>query len=100
RQFRYRGLVPLAAVRRKGEPASLREAARALGRNDDQSLASSVVGLHRVSSGALVAAHLDMTVRRMGEANYQPDNFVLYVSLISADLHRACIDGIVPIRTD
>ncbi len=100
RQFRYRGLVPLAAVRRKGEPASLREAARALGRNDDQSLASSVVGLHRVSSGALVAAHLDMTVRRMGEANYQPDNFVLYVSLISADLHRACIDGIVPMRTD
>ncbi|MEZ4379637.1 MAG: 6-bladed beta-propeller [Gemmatimonadales bacterium] len=100
RRLEHRGIVLLPAVRRKGEPLDLAARQRAVERGDDQSLASSAVGLHRLPSGTLVAVHLDMTVIRDRQRNSRQSDVRLFASLISPDLSQACLDGEVPITTD
>jgi hypothetical protein len=100
KHLNYLGIVHLPAVRRKGEPLDLGLRQRRLDPDDDQSLASSVVGFHRLTSGAFVAVHLDMTAKGNGKHRVLPSNMRMYVSLVSPDLAQACIDGIVPILTD
>lgn len=101
RAMQYLGYVPVMAVRREGEPADLATRQRAFGRDaSDLSIASSTVGFHRLQSGMIVLVHLDMTVRAGEGRGTRADDFRLYVTLLSEDLSKACIDGSVNIRTD
>jgi hypothetical protein len=90
----------LPAGRRRGEPIDLLRQQRALPpAKRYQVIGSSAVGLHRLSSGELVMVHLDVDF--VGEADKgRFGNFKLFVSMLSPDADRACIDAPVPFDTD
>jgi hypothetical protein len=95
------GWVPLPAARRRGEPRDLIAQQKRLTRsNPNQVLGSSVAGLHKLSSGMLVAVHLDMTSAASGPRGIRYGDFKLYATLISQDLRQACVDAVIPIASD
>ena len=95
------GWVRLPAARRRGEPFDLIAQQKKIARSDrNQVLGSSVAAFHKLSSGMLVAVHLDMTVASAGPHSVRYADFKMFATLISADLRRACIDAPLPIVTD
>lgn len=95
------GWVRLPAARRRGEPLDLIAQQKKLARSDpNQVLGSSAAGLHRLSSGMLVAVHLDMTPVTSGPRGIRYGAFKMFATLISPDLQRACVDAVVPIVSD
>jgi hypothetical protein len=97
-----RGLVRIPVARRRGEPADLFERMAKMGRDPGGFIpfASSADGVHRLSDGAILVAHLDMD-RASGTAMSRGyGGFRLYLSVIAPDLASACVDGEVTIPTD
>lgn len=94
------GFVAIPHIRRLGEPDDLFE--RSKGLKGDQRFkprASAAGGLHRLSSGQYVLTHVDLDY--IGEPpSGRFGNFRLFVSIVSSDLTRACIDSPVPLATD
>ena len=97
-----RGLVRIPVARRRGEPADLFERMAKMGRDPGGFIpfASSADGVHRLSDGAILVAHLDMD-RGSGTAMSRGyGGFRLYLSVLAPDLATACVDGEVTIPTD
>ncbi len=105
RAGRIEGTVALPARRRKGVPQGLADSlAHLTSFHYVQSLAMAV---HRQSSGDYVVVHLDAEARldslvspASGGGRLLLSNLRYWVSLISADLSRACVDGLAPIGSD
>lgn len=95
-----RGVVIVPVARRAGEPADIVERQRKLPHSRRYDIiGSSADGIRRLSTGELLLAHLD--VERLGDADHgRFGNYRLYVSIISPDYKRACVDGLVPVRSD
>lgn len=93
------GFVMLPIVRRRGGGEDLveREQRRKRGRHDFQPLGSGVSAFHRLASGEIVAVYLDVD-QITGTPNF--GNFRSYLTVLSADLGRACVDGRIPLETD
>jgi hypothetical protein len=93
------GFVTLPVARRRGGGEDLieRERRRKRGRRDFQPLGSGVSAFHRLASGEVVVVYLDVD-----QLNDTPifGNFRSYLTLLSADLSRACVDAQVPLATD
>ena len=95
------GWVRLPAARRRGEPFDLIAQQKKMARGDrNKILGSSVAGFHRLSSGMLVAVHLDMTLASSGPSSARYTDFKMFATLISTDLRQACVDALLPIETD
>ena len=97
-----RGLVRVPAARRRGEPADLLDRMARLGHDPGSFIpfASSADGVHRLSDGALLVAHLDMDRAGGSSMSRGFGGFRLYLSVVAQDLATACVDGEVPIQTD
>jgi len=82
--------VEIPAVRRRGVPhdivARFAKDPRGISNEEVASMASSLVGLHALSSGEIAAVHLDV---RLEGKQITADGFV---SILSRDLTRACVD--------
>jgi len=92
-------LVP--AARRRGDPPDLIEQHHRLESNGEKFryLGSAPAGLRRLSSGAIAVFSLDL------DRSYRPRGIeyklqAYYLSLVSPDLNRACVDGRIPIESD
>ncbi|MEO8031579.1 MAG: 6-bladed beta-propeller [Gemmatimonadota bacterium] len=102
------GFVLLPARRRRGEPNDLfKRAAELQAKGGPMGLApigSMVVGMHALGSGQLATVTLDvdqLAAASEGHPGAQLfGNFRLYVSLLSKDLSKSCVDALVPIQTD
>lgn len=97
-----RGQVTIPAARRLGEPANLGELERGDGRRGPplRMSASSADGIQRMSDGSLLVVHLDMRIERVGDGTVRFADFQLYASIVKPDLSAACVDGVVPVKTD
>ena len=82
--------VEIPAVRRRGVPhdivARFAKDPRGISNEEVASMASALVGLHALSSGEIAAVHLDV---RLEGKQITADGFV---SILSKDLTRACVD--------
>lgn len=94
------GFVPVPAVRRLGEPGDLRARQKALSKAERGRLVASMVsGLHRLVSGEWLLIHLDVDVSRTAD-DTRGRNLRFYASVMSADLQRVCVDGLLPVSSD
>lgn len=92
-----RDTVHLPARRRRGVPAELARRLQEPGRPFPElfSLASGLFGVHRRTDGSFVLVHFD--------SEFHPGNRItsrVFLSLLSADRRRACVDREVPASTD
>ena len=62
-------------------------------------LNSMTLGLHRLVSGDWLLLYLDADVTRQG-AGLRGARLRMFGTIVSADMSRACVDGVVPIETD
>lgn len=101
--------VTLPSRTRRGVPSRIFELAAErqkdpLAERAMEPIGSMVFGMARLASGAVAVAHLDVEQVAPAERGASPDlilgNFVLRLSLLSADLQRVCVDGRVPIESD
>ncbi|MEO8479719.1 MAG: hypothetical protein ABI542_08805 [Gemmatimonadota bacterium] len=96
-------LIPIPAVRRKGEPdgaaAKALAEAKQSGRRTTAPIASMALGLHRRSDGALMLVHLDPDLES-GSGGTQPTALRYYITLVRPDLRAACVDAPIPLETD
>lgn len=93
--------VIVPAARRRGEPPDLFDRQIHLRRDDpDPILASSSAGIALLPSGETMIAKLDMRNFSVAAQRSRFGDFRLYVSLLSPDLTRACVDALVPVSTD
>ncbi|HEX2191039.1 MAG TPA: hypothetical protein VHG51_19175 [Longimicrobiaceae bacterium] len=79
--------VEVPAVRRRGVPRDIVERfSRPLENEEIASMVSALVAMHRLPSGDIALMHLDVTV---DERLITADGFL---SVLSSDLNRACVD--------
>jgi hypothetical protein len=105
-----RGFVPLPTARRRGTPPGSidRKAGGAKptqrARNPQSNLpGSAAAGFRLLSTGELAVLYLDFDRVARGDtpsSGYIFRNFRLFVSLLSSDNQRACLDAAIPIQTD
>ena len=83
------------AVRRRGVPEDIQQRMDA---NDlpegPFEISSGLLGLYRLSDGAIVLFHHDATLE--GEQPHGTITADIYLSVIAPDLSSACVDGLVP----
>lgn len=94
------GFIPIPKFRRVGEPEDLLRKSSGLSRAGRLKLrTSSAYGLHQLPSGDYVLAHLDKEfIGEPGVGRF--GNFRLFLSIVSRDLTRACVDARVELETD
>jgi 6-bladed beta-propeller len=104
RSGRIKGTVALPTRRRTGVPAGLADSLAHLASfHYAQSLA---MAIHRRANGDYLVVHLDADARLDSLASPASGGRLLFsnlrywVSLISADLRRACVDGLTPLDPD
>ena len=97
------GFVRLPWRDRRGEPEDLIEGQIARSVTDGPSggapVGSLSAGLHRLSSGDVAVVYLDVDLAPGGSPTAFV-NYRYYVSVVSADLARVCVDGAVPLEAD
>lgn len=88
------GTVGVPVRRRRGIPPDFASRLKALQFPEMFSLGSMLFDLHRLSDGRTALVHFDQTIDgRLVTAR-------VFLSLLSADRRRACVDGEVPVSTD
>ncbi len=96
-------LIPVPAVRRKGEPdgaaANAIAEAKRSGKRTTAPIASMALGVHRRSDGALMLVHLDPDLES-GSGGTRPTALRYYLTLVRPDLSAACVDAPIPLETD
>lgn len=106
---RPRGQVTLPVTRRVGVPVDLADRVAAIAKTDSFHFAASLVlAVHRLNNGRYLLLHLDADTEINRNANdpssggsgVSHSNVRYWVSLLSADLQRACVDGLVPLQVD
>lgn len=93
--------LPFPAARRMGVPPDLLAKHRRQQMKGEafQMLASSSIGMQRLSNGDIAVLTVDLRVLRP-PPNPQFGGYRFFVSLVSADLSRMCVDGELPVATD
>jgi len=95
------GQVHLPAVRRRGQTDDLllRQQQQQADGHGSTHLGSLAATLGVLSTGEVAAIQVDLDTERNAQG---PDfrNLRYYVSILSADLHRACLDALVPFTSD
>jgi hypothetical protein len=104
-----RGFVTLPVKRRLGVPPQLAQRVDEIAKSDTFRFAASLVlANRRLSSGEYLLMHLDTDTElnrsvndpSSGGVGILYSNMRYWVSLLSADLSRACVDGLVPIDVE
>lgn len=89
------------AARRKGEPPGLVPAQRLMWReHPDSMIGSAAVGIHRLPQSGYVLASLDMSGEVLPNGKVRRGQYRLFLSVVSDDLERACVDARVPLTSD
>jgi hypothetical protein len=103
------GRVTVPARRRLGVPPDVVDRVAAIAKADDFHFAASLVlANHRQSNGQYLLVHLDAETElnrnvndpSSGGGTVAYSNVRYWVSLLSTDLTRACVDGLVPLNVD
>jgi hypothetical protein len=109
RQGTVTGRVALPTKRRLGVPADVAEQVTAIAKTDSFRFAASLVlANRRLSNGQYVLIHLDADTElnhklndpSSGGSGVSYSNMRYWVSLLSADLSRACVDALVPLDVE
>jgi hypothetical protein len=103
------GSVALPAKRRLGVPADVAAQVTAIAKTDSFRFAASLVlANRRLSSGQYLLIHLDTDTElnrslndpSSGGSGVAYSNMRYWVSLLSADLSRACVDALIPLDVE
>jgi hypothetical protein len=93
-------LIHVPRARRLGQPHDLvAQHRRLLPARRGAMLNSMTLGLHRLASGDWLLLYLDADVTRT-DAGVRGSRVRIFGTIVSADMSRACVDGIVPVATD
>jgi hypothetical protein len=98
RDGRPTGTVAVPAVRRRGTPDDLLERHRQSGNGATRFFGSVAITLDRLPSGNLAVVSADLDVVR--EAPREYGNIRFFLSVVSADFERACVDLPIPFESD
>jgi hypothetical protein len=103
------GRVALPTSRRLGVPADVADQVSAIAKTDSFRFAASLVLANRkLSTGQYLLVHMDadtelnrsVTDPSSGGSSVSYSNVRYWVSLLSADLSRACVDALVPLDVE
>lgn len=101
--------IVLPVRRRLGVPPDVAEQVAAIAATDSFRFAASLVlAIRRLRTGQYLVIHLDADTEVIPSAHDPSSggtgiayrNIRHWVSLVSPDLHRACVDGLVPLEVD
>jgi hypothetical protein len=98
REGRPTGTVAVPAVRRRGTPDDLLERHRQSGNGATRFFGSVAIALDRLPTGNLAVISADLDVVR--EAPREYGNIRFFLSVVSADFERACVDVPIPFESD
>ncbi|HEY4099906.1 MAG TPA: hypothetical protein VGM20_03395 [Gemmatimonadales bacterium] len=94
------GFVRIPVARRRGEPGDLMDKRKKLAAKQPGALAGSMaLGVQRLASGEWLVISGDVDVSRSGEQT-RGVNMRYYVSVVSANMQKVCVDGKFPLTTD
>lgn len=95
------GEVPLPAVRRRGQTGDLlvRQQQREADGDPFTHLGSAAATLGVLSTGEVISIQVDIDTERTAQGR-EFRNLRYYVSILSPDLRRACLDALVPFTSD
>ena len=101
---RFAGMVDLPTRLRRGTPPDLVEQhMQAFAANGPFQYRGSLAGsFQRLSDGSLAVLNVDLDLppKKRGKPPPDPTNARYYVSVLSADHQRACVDGVLPFSSD
>jgi hypothetical protein len=92
------GTVAVPAVRRRGTPDDLLEQHRQDAAGATRFLGSVAIALDHLPSGNIAIVTADLDVHHEQPREYR--NVRFFLSVISADLERACVDAEIPFESD
>ncbi len=100
--------MELPVRRRRGVPTDVAEQVAAIAETDSFRFAASLVlAIRRLRTGQYLVIHLDADTEvttvndpNSGGTGISYHNIRHWVSLVSPDLRRACVDGLVPLEVD
>lgn len=92
------GTVAVPAVRRRGTPDDLLERHRQDAAGATRFLGSVAIALDHLPSGNIAVVAADLDVVREQPREY--GNVRFFLSVVSADLERACVDAAIPFESD